>query len=181
MNAPELKIAARVREGLPYPRGASWDGKGVNFAVYSAHATKVEVCLFQEDQEIERVELPEYRDETFHGYVPDLQPFMEQAAIAIAPLREGGGLRGKVLEAFAHGRTMVATPVAIAGIGALDHKHLRVAADTQAFAAAVVDLLCHHDRRHGMETAARKLVERHYTKEHAAARYEQLYQELMRS
>jgi glycogen operon protein len=74
MNAPELKIAARVREGLPYPRGASWDGKGVNFAVYSAHATKVEVCLFQEDQEIERVELPEYRDETFHGYVPDLAP-----------------------------------------------------------------------------------------------------------
>src|SRR5215510_14925046 len=74
MNAPELKIAARVREGLPYPRGASWDGKGVNFAVYSAHGTKVEVCLFEKDKEKERIELPEYRDETFHGYVPDLRP-----------------------------------------------------------------------------------------------------------
>jgi glycogen operon protein len=74
MNAPELKIAARVREGLPYPRGASWDGKGVNFAVYSAHATKVQVCLFDKEQETERIELPEYRDETFHGYVPDLTP-----------------------------------------------------------------------------------------------------------
>jgi glycogen operon protein len=75
MNAPELKIAARVREGLPYPRGASWDGKGVNFAVYSAHATKVEACLFDSSgREKDRIELPEYRDETFHGYVPDLRP-----------------------------------------------------------------------------------------------------------
>jgi isoamylase len=74
MNAPELKIAARVREGLPYPRGASWDGKGVNFAVYSAHATKVEVCLFEKDKEAQRIELPEYRDETWHGYIPDIAP-----------------------------------------------------------------------------------------------------------
>src|SRR5688572_27169581 len=74
MNAPEIKLAARVREGLPYPRGASWDGKGVNFALYSAHATRVELCLFQGDREVERIELPEYRDETWHGYVPDIGP-----------------------------------------------------------------------------------------------------------
>jgi len=75
MNAPELKIMSRVREGLPYPRGASWDGKGVNFAVYSAHATKVELCLFDPSgRETDRIELPEYRDETWHGYVPDLRP-----------------------------------------------------------------------------------------------------------
>ncbi len=75
MNAPELKIGASVREGLPYPRGAHWDGKGVNFAVYSAHATKVEVCLFDSSgKETDRIELPEYRDETWHGYVPDLRP-----------------------------------------------------------------------------------------------------------
>jgi glycogen operon protein len=75
MNAPEIKLAARVREGLPYPRGAIWDGKGVNFALYSAHATRVEVCLFDSSGgEIERIELPEYRDETWHGYVPDIGP-----------------------------------------------------------------------------------------------------------
>src|SRR6185295_17251915 len=75
MNAPELKIVSRVREGLPYPRGASWDGNGVNFAVYSGHATKVELCLFDSSgRETERIELPEYRDETWHGYVPDLRP-----------------------------------------------------------------------------------------------------------
>jgi len=42
MNAPELRLS-RVKEGLPYPRGAFWDGKGVNFALFSANATKVEV------------------------------------------------------------------------------------------------------------------------------------------
>jgi glycogen operon protein len=75
MNAPELKLAARAREGLPWPRGATWDGKGVNFAVYSAHATKVELCLFNSSgREMDRIELPEYRDETWHGYVPELRP-----------------------------------------------------------------------------------------------------------
>jgi isoamylase len=63
-----------VREGLPYPRGAIWDGKGVNFAVYSANASKVEVCFFEKEKETQRIELPEYRDEVWHGYVPDVIP-----------------------------------------------------------------------------------------------------------
>jgi isoamylase len=75
MNAPEPKVS-RLKEGLPYPKGATWDGNGVNFALFSANATKVEVCLFdaQGRTEIERIELPEYRDEIWHGYVSDLRP-----------------------------------------------------------------------------------------------------------
>jgi glycogen operon protein len=75
MNAPELKLAT-IKEGLPYPKGATWDGKGVNFALFSAHATKVELCLFDADGKTEtaRIELPEYRDEIWHGYVPDIGP-----------------------------------------------------------------------------------------------------------
>ncbi len=67
---------SRVREGLPYPLGATWDGLGVNFALFSAHATKVELCLFDErgEREIERVELPEFTDEVWHGYLPDARP-----------------------------------------------------------------------------------------------------------
>src|SRR5690242_20356563 len=66
----------QLREGLPYPRGASWDGKGVNFSLFSAHATKVELCLFDArgEREEQRIELPEYTDEIWHGYVPDLRP-----------------------------------------------------------------------------------------------------------
>ncbi len=66
----------RVREGLPHPRGANWDGEGVNFALFSAHATKVEVCLFDPDgrEELERIELPEYTNQIFHGYVEGVGP-----------------------------------------------------------------------------------------------------------
>ncbi|MEE1657146.1 glycogen debranching protein GlgX [Microvirga sp. CF3062] len=74
--APNVRRTSRVREGLPYPLGATWDGLGVNFAIFSANATKVELCLFDEDgqREIERVELPEYTDEVWHGYLPDARP-----------------------------------------------------------------------------------------------------------
>jgi glycogen operon protein len=75
MNAPDIKIPALVREGLPYPRGATWDGHGVNFALFSGNATRVELCLFDgEGRETSRIDLPEYRDETWHGYVPEVGP-----------------------------------------------------------------------------------------------------------
>src|SRR5579862_7146126 len=64
-----------VREGLPYPRGAHWDGRGVNFSLFSAHATKVEVCLFDATgKEQHRLSLPEYTDEVWHGYAPGVDP-----------------------------------------------------------------------------------------------------------
>jgi glycogen operon protein len=66
----------RIAEGSPFPLGASWDGNGVNFAIFSAHATKVELCLFDEngEAEIERIELPEYTDEVWHVYVHGMKP-----------------------------------------------------------------------------------------------------------
>ena len=65
-----------IREGLPHPLGATWDGAGTNFTLFSANATKVEVCLFDAngEKEIERVELPEYTNQIFHGYLPDVGP-----------------------------------------------------------------------------------------------------------
>ncbi|WP_204630462.1 glycogen debranching protein GlgX [Dyella mobilis] len=67
--------ASTLKEGLPFPLGATWDGLGVNFALFSAHATRVELCLFDEDcKETERVTLPEYTDEVWHGYLPDARP-----------------------------------------------------------------------------------------------------------
>ena len=74
--APNVRRTSRVREGLPYPLGATWDGLGVNFAIFSANATKVELCLFDLEgrNELERIELPEYTDEVWHGYLPDARP-----------------------------------------------------------------------------------------------------------
>ena len=66
----------RILPGLPYPLGATWDGKGVNFALFSAHAEKVELCLFDPAgrRELERILLPEYTNQVWHGYLPDAAP-----------------------------------------------------------------------------------------------------------
>ncbi|SEK12197.1 glycogen operon protein [Variovorax sp. OK605] len=65
-----------VLEGSSHPLGASFTGDGVNFAVFSAHATKVQVCIFDEagTTQVGCVTLPEYTDEIWHGFVPGLQP-----------------------------------------------------------------------------------------------------------
>ena len=61
--------------GTPQPLGANWDGNGVNFAIFSAHAEKVELCLFDADGvvEVERIELTASND-IWHGYLPDCGP-----------------------------------------------------------------------------------------------------------
>src|SRR5947209_2959817 len=66
----------RIKEGSPHPRGAKWDGAGTNFAVSSAHATKVEVSIFDRSGEVEiqRIALPEYMDQVWHGYLPAVRP-----------------------------------------------------------------------------------------------------------
>jgi glycogen operon protein len=75
-KAPKVDKPSRITEGRPFPLGATWDGLGVNFAIFSAHATKVELCLFDStgETELERIELPEYTDEIWHGYLPDAHP-----------------------------------------------------------------------------------------------------------
>ena len=67
----------RIWPGRPYPLGATWDGAGVNFALFSEHATKVELCLFDSPdatKESQRITLPEQTDQVWHGYLPDVQP-----------------------------------------------------------------------------------------------------------
>ncbi|HVZ21907.1 MAG TPA: glycogen debranching protein GlgX [Vicinamibacterales bacterium] len=67
----------RVWPGQPYPLGATWTGLGVNFAIYSTHATRVELCLFDSadaTQPSACVPLPEHTDMVWHGYFPDVRP-----------------------------------------------------------------------------------------------------------
>jgi len=67
----------RVWPGYPYPLGATWTGVGVNFAIFSAHASRVELCLFdsaEATKETARVVLPEQTDEVWHGFLPDARP-----------------------------------------------------------------------------------------------------------
>ncbi|MFL5346085.1 MAG: glycogen debranching enzyme GlgX, partial [Hyalangium sp.] len=68
---------AEVLPGKPYPLGATYDGAGVNFAVFAEHARKMEVCLFDPGdptRETHRISLPETTYQVWHGYVPGLKP-----------------------------------------------------------------------------------------------------------
>src|SRR5690348_18062446 len=68
-------MARIVLPGKPYPQGATWDGSGVNFALYSEAATAVELCLFssKDDRNPEVVKLPEQTAFVWHGYIPGIQ------------------------------------------------------------------------------------------------------------
>src|SRR5207249_555396 len=68
--------SARLSAGSPHPLGATWDGRGTNFALFSANATKVELCLFdsQGRRERERIALPERSEDVWHGYLNDIGP-----------------------------------------------------------------------------------------------------------
>ena len=65
-----------VWPGRPYPLGATWDGEGVNFALYSEHAEKVDLCLFDDSgrRELLRVPLTEQTDMVWHSYLPEVRP-----------------------------------------------------------------------------------------------------------
>ena len=69
-------LKARLETGRAYPLGATWDGGGVNFALFSAFATQVELCLYDAAaaREVTRVALPACTDQVWHGYLPDARP-----------------------------------------------------------------------------------------------------------
>jgi isoamylase len=85
----------RVWEGGATKLGATWDGLGVNFALFSANATKVELCLFDPSgaHEVQRIELPEYTDEVWHGYLPDAGPGTVYAYRVHGPYQPEAGHR----------------------------------------------------------------------------------------
>ncbi len=70
-------LSMKLRPGKPYPLGATWDGAGVNFALFSEHATRVELCLFdspEASRESVRISLPEQTDRVWHGYLDGVLP-----------------------------------------------------------------------------------------------------------
>jgi isoamylase len=68
--------SGKVAAGAAYPLGATWDGRGTNFALFSANATKVELCLFDRGgrRETQRIVMPERTEDVWHGYLADVSP-----------------------------------------------------------------------------------------------------------
>ncbi|HET6379530.1 MAG TPA: glycogen debranching protein GlgX [candidate division Zixibacteria bacterium] len=83
----------RVWRGNPYPLGATWDGGGVNFAIFSENASGVELCLFDEGGTETRIGLTEQTDQVWHCYLPDVRPGQRYAYRVHGPYEPGRGHR----------------------------------------------------------------------------------------
>jgi len=113
------------------------------------------------------------------GYVPDVTPYLERAAVVALPLRLGSGMRVKTLEALAAGKAVVATARALEGLDVRDGVEVVVSESDDAMADAIVSLLGDGRRRESLGRAARTWAERYLTPERWVAAYERLYDNLL--
>jgi glycosyltransferase involved in cell wall biosynthesis len=117
-------------------------------------------------------------DVVLTGWVDDVRPSLARAAVVVAPLAEGAGMKNKILEAMAAGAPVVTTPVGCDGIAAIDERDVLLASTPEATAEAVVALLRDTARAERLGAAGRALVRSSYRWEDVAGRYERLYAEL---
>lgn len=112
------------------------------------------------------------------GYVPETGPFLEASAISIAPLRFGGGMKGKIGEAMSFGLPVVTTSVGIEGFGLTPGEHVLVADDARSFADAVIRLLRDRDFLEKVRMAGYRFIRDHYSDVAVRQRVHALFDQL---
>jgi glycosyltransferase involved in cell wall biosynthesis len=117
---------------------------------------------------------------TVTGAVESVVPYLDAAAVVVAPIAHGGGMRVKVLEALAAGKAVVASPLAAAGLEVGDGKQLLLAADDAAFTSATIDLLDDPASRAALAGRARAWAAAHVGWQSTISQYEALQMELLR-
>jgi glycosyltransferase involved in cell wall biosynthesis len=93
------------------------------------------------------------------GHVPETAPYLDRAAVSVAPLRYGGGVKGKVCEALASGMPLVTTTTGSQGLAIRDYREARVQDEAIPFADAVVWALTHTEAAEAMGVEGRRIVE----------------------
>lgn len=116
---------------------------------------------------------------TVTGKVPEIGPYWRRAAVVVVPLRSGGGMRVKIIEAFAMGKAVVTTTIGVEGIGASAGEHYLMADGAADFAAQVVRLLDSPLERRRLGAAARAFVEAQFGWEQVVSGLERLYLDLL--
>jgi polysaccharide biosynthesis protein PslH len=102
------------------------------------------------------------QDVTVHGFVDDVRPLMEAATLYVCPIRDGGGTKLKLLDAFAMRKCVIAHPIACEGIDVVPGQHVHLADSAASFAHSVQRLLQQPGEREAMGRAARQLVVERY-------------------
>lgn len=116
---------------------------------------------------------------TVTGFVPDVVPYLDRAAVVVAPLRIGGGMRVKVLEALAAGKAVVASTLAAEGLNVTNGKELIIADDVQEFSKSVVRLLVSSKLRASLAEAARSWACASFERPESVTAYDALYERLL--
>jgi GT2 family glycosyltransferase/glycosyltransferase involved in cell wall biosynthesis len=114
----------------------------------------------------------------FHGFVESLDPFLDDCRMAVAPLRYGAGVKGKVNMSMAHGQPVVATPTAVEGMFAEHEKEVLVADDAESFAREVVRLYRDEALWNRISDASVRNVEEHFSMATARKHLQDLFASL---
>ncbi len=112
------------------------------------------------------------------GFVPETKPFLETSAISIAPLRFGGGMKGKIGEAMSYALPVVTTSTGTEGFGLEPGKHVLVGNDPQSFADAVIKLLRDRAALEEVRMAGYQFIRDHYSDVAVRTRVQSLFQNL---
>ena len=112
--------------------------------------------------------------------VPDVRPYVDQAAVFVVPLRMGGGTRLKVLEGLSMQKPMVSTSLGCEGIDVEHGRHLLIADEAKSFADAVLELLESPDLALRLGSEGRALAERRYRWEAVVETLETFYGQLLK-
>jgi glycosyltransferase involved in cell wall biosynthesis len=109
------------------------------------------------------------------GYVPDLKPYLEETAVMVVPVRVGGGMRVRILEAFAQAIPVVTTTIGLEGIQAREGRDVLIGDSPGEFADCVLSLLEDHQKRIDIGQNGRRLVEEKYDWEVVLMKLDQVY------
>ena len=113
------------------------------------------------------------------GRVPNVTPYLDRAALLVAPIYLGGGIRIKVLESLAAGKAVVTTPLAAEGLDVTDGNQLFIAKTDAEFVERILHLLRNEKERLALASRARTWACEHIGWDHSISKYEVLYRELL--
>lgn len=118
---------------------------------------------------------------TVHGFVDDVRPLIDSATLFVCPIRDGGGTKLKILDAFAMRKCLVAHPIACEGIDVTPNRDVVFATEPAEYVDTITALLDDEPRRQAIGTEARKLVEQHYSFRSIGEQFAALMERVARS
>jgi glycosyltransferase involved in cell wall biosynthesis len=194
-----VDLSSRPTPGSVPPEGPGAEGKTILFLANFAYAPNADGAVYLCKEILPRIRTAEPSATLFlvgndpppevhalagegvrvTGRVPRPDPFLDAADVVVCPLREGGGIKAKVIEALAAGKAVVTTSIGAQGMQPIASDAMRIEDRPRAFARAVVDLLRDDVARRSLEAEARRMAARLPTWDDAADALERCYADLL--